>query len=91
MTVSRLVNRTIKAEQCRTSIRLEPELWESLTEIGQRENQDIGTIVRQIESTGYTGGRTSAVRIYIFNYFRAAVTENGHARAGHGPLREDYR
>jgi predicted DNA-binding ribbon-helix-helix protein len=63
---------------------LEPELWDMLTEICEREKRDISTLVRQIEAAGHTGGRTSAVRVYITNYFRNAADEAGHAGAGHG-------
>jgi predicted DNA-binding ribbon-helix-helix protein len=86
MTVGRLVNRNVVAERGRTSMRLEPELWDVLSEICERESQDISTLVRQIEAAGHAGGRTSAVRVFILNYLNAAVTEVGHATAGHGPL-----
>src|ERR1700730_10706494 len=86
MTVSRLVNRNVVAERGRTSMRLEPELWDMLSEICEREARDMSTLVRQIESAGHAGGRTSAVRVYIANYYHKAATEVGHAGVGHGPL-----
>ncbi len=86
MTLSRLVNRNVVAERGRTSMRLEPELWDMLNEVCEREAQDMSTLVRQIEAAGHVGGRTSAVRVYVANYFKAAATEVGHAGAGHGPL-----
>jgi predicted DNA-binding ribbon-helix-helix protein len=87
MSISRLVNRNVVAERGRTSMRLEPELWDMLTEICDREAQDMSTLVRQIEASGHAGGRTSAVRVYIANYFHSAATESGHMGAGHGVLR----
>lgn len=86
MTVSRLVNRNVVAERGRTSMRLEPELWDLLSEICERESRDMSTLVRQIEAAGHAGGRTSAVRVYVTTYFYAAATEVGHAGADHGPL-----
>jgi predicted DNA-binding ribbon-helix-helix protein len=86
MTVSRLVNRNVVAERGRTSMRLEPELWDLLSEICEREARDMSTLVRQIEAAGHVGGRTSAVRVFVTTYFYAAATEVGHAAAGHGPL-----
>jgi predicted DNA-binding ribbon-helix-helix protein len=86
MTTSRLVNRNVVAGRGRTSMRLEPELWDALSEICERETQDMSTLVRQIEAAGHAGGRTSAVRVYILNYFRGAATEIGHAGVGHGPM-----
>ncbi len=65
-------------------MRLEPELWDALYEICQREQLPIGEIVRRAEALGGKGGRTSAVRVYLLEYFRAAATEVGHAEAGHG-------
>jgi predicted DNA-binding ribbon-helix-helix protein len=86
MSASRLVNRNVVAERGRTSMRLEPELWDMLHEICEREAQDMSTLVRQVEAAGHAGGRTSAVRVYVAAYFYKAATEIGHAGAGHGPL-----
>jgi len=81
---SRLVNRNVVAERGRTSMRLEPELWEALAEICDREDRDVGELIRQIEQDAPTGSRTSAVRVFIVRYFREAGTEPGHRLAGHG-------
>jgi predicted DNA-binding ribbon-helix-helix protein len=86
MSLSRLVNRNVVAERGRTSMRLEPELWDALGEICEREGQDMSTLVRRVEASGHAGGRTSAIRVYILNYYRSAATEVGHAGAGHGPI-----
>ena len=86
MTVSRLINRNVVAERGRTSMRLEPELWEALLEICGREGQDMSSLVRKVEQVGHAGGRTSAVRVFVLSYFREAATEAGHASAGHGTL-----
>jgi predicted DNA-binding ribbon-helix-helix protein len=81
-----LVNRNIIAERGRTSMRLEPELWDALLEICRRERVDAGELVRRVERQGHAGGRTSAVRVFVLRYFRDAATEAGHIQAGHGPL-----
>ena len=86
MTVSRLINRNVVAGRGRTSMRLEPELWDALLEICERESQDMSTLVRQVELAGHQGGRTSAVRVFVLGYFRAAAPEQGHGLAGHGGL-----
>ncbi len=66
-------------------MRLEPELWDALLEICEREGQDMSTLVRKVEASGHIGGRTSAVRVFVLDYFRTAASEAGHASAGHGP------
>jgi predicted DNA-binding ribbon-helix-helix protein len=83
---SRLINRNVVAERGRTSMRLEPELWDALLEICERESQDMSTLVRQVEQAGHQGGRTSAVRVFVLGYYRAAAFEQGHGMAGHGSL-----
>lgn len=82
---STLVSRNITIQGRRTSIRLEPEMWSSLCEIAKREqcsSHDICALVslRKKENTSLT----AAIRVFIMLYFRAASTEDGHRRVGHG-------
>ena len=84
MAASRLVNRNITATAGRTSMRLEPEVWEALREICLRENKDRRELIRAVEGGAASGGRTSAVRVHVLQYFRAAATRDGHLQAGHG-------
>ena len=86
MKPSRLVNRNVIAGRGRTSMRLEPELWDALHEICGRQGIGIGELVRLVERAEHPGGRTSAVRVYALGYFREAATEEGHRAAGHGAL-----
>jgi predicted DNA-binding ribbon-helix-helix protein len=67
-------------------MRLEPELWDALQEICERERLSLGEVVRRIEKRGHPGGRTSAVRVYVLEYFRVAAIEAGHRAAGHGTM-----
>ena len=83
---SRLVNRNIVAARGRSSMRLEPEIWEALQEICRRERVGLGDLVQHVEGKGPEGGRTSAIRTFAFLYFRAAATEQGHSDASHGAL-----
>ncbi len=86
MSASRLVNRNINAGSGRTSMRLEPEVWDALREICLREGLDLRDLIRNVESAAGEGGRTSAVRVYVMQYFRDAATDEGHGIAGHGSL-----
>jgi predicted DNA-binding ribbon-helix-helix protein len=88
MSGSRLVSRNVKGDQGRTSMRLEPELWSALEEMCRRERLGIRDMVRRIGAKARPGGRTSAVRVELIDYFRAAATEEGHRAAGHGSLSE---
>lgn len=83
---SRLLNRNVTVMRGRTSMRLEPELWDALHEICARENLTLASMVQRIERDRAGGGRTSAVRVHVVSYFRAAATADGHRIAGHGAL-----
>jgi predicted DNA-binding ribbon-helix-helix protein len=54
-------------------MRLEPQLWDALEEICQRERMTLADLVRRIEQDGHPGGRTSAVRVHVLGYFRHAA------------------
>ncbi len=86
MAPSRLINRNVTAGRGRTSMRLEPEIWDALSEICMRERIGLGELVRRVDVTPDKGGRTSAIRVFAFRYFREAATEEGHHAAGHGAL-----
>ena len=82
--ISRLVNRNVTIGRARTSMRLEPELWDALREMSLREHMSLAELVHRLEHERGAGGRTSAVRVHVLSYFRAAATEDGHRAAGHG-------
>ncbi len=86
MALSRLINRNVTAGRGRTSVRLEPEIWDALGEICTRERIGLGELVRRADIAPDKGGRTSAIRVFAFRYFREAATEDGHREAGHGAL-----
>ena len=80
----RLSVRTVCVASGRTTMRLEPELWDALDEICRRERLTMSELVRGVK---VRGNRTSSVRTYALTYFRAAATDAGHLAAGHGLVR----
>jgi predicted DNA-binding ribbon-helix-helix protein len=79
-----LVNRNITIDGRRTSIKLEPAMWDALADICRREGTTSsaicsGVCARKQEQTTLT----AAVRVFIVAYFRVAATEDGHFKAGH--------
>lgn len=89
---SSLVSRNITIMGRRTSVRLEPEMWMALRDISKRERctiHDICTLV-YIRKSSVTS-LTAAIRVFLMLYFRAAATEDGHQRAGHGNFDEMKR
>lgn len=82
---STLVSRNITVNGRRTSVRLEPEMWRALKEISVRENCSIHELCSLIAfRKNKRTSLTAAIRVFLMLYFRAATTEEGHSRAGHG-------
>ena len=84
-----LVGKNIKVNGRRTSMRLEPSIWDALDDIARRERMTRDALVSRIESlystaTGGPVNLSSAVRVHIAGYYRSAATEDGHRLAGHG-------
>ena len=83
---STLVNRNVYIGRRRTSLRLEPDMWDALEEVYQRENINRHELFGMIDRFRHASSLTAAVRVFVLNYFRAAATEEGHAGNGHGAL-----
>jgi predicted DNA-binding ribbon-helix-helix protein len=82
---SSLVSRNVTVSGHRTSVRLEPDMWNGLGEICRRERASLHDICTAIATRRQDGSSlTAAIRVFIMNYYRLATTEDGHVRAGHG-------
>lgn len=82
---STLVSRNITVVGRRTSVRLEPEMWSALREIAKREGCKIHDICSLIHlRKNPDTSLTAAIRVFLMLYYRAAATDEGHRRAGHG-------
>ncbi len=87
MSASRLINRNVIAQSGRTSMRLEPELWDALQEICLRETITLSDLVQRIERENHPGGRTSAIRVHVVTYFRNVARAGIGAPAASKPAR----
>ncbi len=83
---STLVNRNVTIGGRRTSLRLEPAMWDALEEICRREEMSQHELCAKIDARRRASSLTAATRVFVVNYFRAAATEAGHASIGHGAL-----
>ena len=94
-----LVNRNITVGHLRTSVRLEPEFWEALSDISTRERVSLDRLCTSIDANAGTLGRTAAIRVFIASYFaqekarsEQAIEERKAASLERAAvLRSDYR
>lgn len=82
---SSLVSKNITVLGRRTSVRLEPEMWVALHDIAKRERCSIHEICSLINLRKRgDSSLTASIRVFMMLYYKAAATEDGHVRAGHG-------
>jgi len=82
---SALVMRNVSVRGHRTSIRLEPQIWDTLAEICRREYctpHDVCSYAA--EHRPPHGSLASSLRVFVLEYFRKSSNEDGHRHAGHG-------
>ncbi|OYD82969.1 ribbon-helix-helix domain-containing protein [Azospirillum brasilense] len=69
----------------RTSMRLEDAFWEGLEEIARKESLTLGELcnrlAERVEAVD-ASNLSSAVRVYVLEYFRAATPRQEEARYG---------
>jgi predicted DNA-binding ribbon-helix-helix protein len=54
----------------RTSVSLEDQVWDGLTEICRREEVSIDTLCTEIEARRVGSSMSSALRVFLMTYFR---------------------
>ncbi len=76
------VSRNVTVSGRRTSLRLEPSMWEALGEVCRREGVSASELCSEIDRKRRRGSSlTAAVRVFLLVYFRQAATEQGHRAA----------
>lgn len=57
----------------RTSVRLEPMMWQSLQDIAHRSGRSLTEIITDINRQRAASSLTSAIRVFIVSYYRGEV------------------
>jgi predicted DNA-binding ribbon-helix-helix protein len=69
---TRPVKRSFSIRGHRTSISLEQPFWEALKEAAARERISLAALIARIDESRGAAGLSSAVRVWILDYVRAA-------------------
>lgn len=71
---STLVIHNVVVAGHRTSVRLEPLMWEALHEIARLRDKGLNELVTEIDRAREASSLTAAIRVYIVDYYRSAAT-----------------
>lgn len=77
--MSTLRTRNVSLQGHRTSVRLEPALWEAFDEICKLERKTRHALCSEIAERRCVGGFTSALRVFILDYYRALASATRRA------------
>ncbi len=70
---SPIVKRSVIIGGHKTSVSLEDEFWSSLKEIGGRRLMTLSNLIDSIESQRQHGNLSSAIRLFVLDYYRSRV------------------
>ena len=70
---SSLVIHNVVVAGHRTSVRLEPVMWEALVDISHRQHRSVSVLVTEIDRERDSLSLTAAIRVYIVRFYRTAV------------------
>ena len=73
---SGLISRNITIAGRRTSVRLEPAMWEALHDICLREGLTVNEMCSRVAERRHGTSLTAALRVSILTYFRAATRDH---------------
>ena len=63
----------------RTSVRLEPLMWDALLEIARQRETNVNQLVTEIDRQRNSSSLTAAIRVYIVDFYRSAAAQAGQA------------
>jgi predicted DNA-binding ribbon-helix-helix protein len=77
---STVVKRSVKIDGHTTSVSLEDAFWKALKEIAVSRNTTLAELVTSINTTREHANLSSAIRLFILNYFRIQIDAETGAR-----------
>jgi predicted DNA-binding ribbon-helix-helix protein len=81
-----VIKRSIFINGRKTSVSLENEFWAGLHDIAKSRKTTAVKLVEEINRQRSTVNLSSAIRIYVYNYFRSIAGEQGEANPAQNHL-----
>lgn len=64
------IKRSLVIEGRKTSVALEKEYWEGLTEIADSQGRSLAIMIEEIGKLEISGSLASSVRVFVLRHFR---------------------
>jgi len=72
---SAVIKRSVVVNGHKTSVSLENEFWDALRQVAKQSNVSVARLLVEIERSRTTINLSSAIRIFLLNYFRTQNTD----------------
>jgi predicted DNA-binding ribbon-helix-helix protein len=79
---SPVVKRSIVVAGHKTSVSLEEAFWNGMKEISGLRNMTLSELVGEIDSNRQQGNLSSAIRLFVLDYFRTRAVPGAKADVG---------
>ena len=79
---SLVIKRSIVVAGHKTSISLEDAFWNALKEIAKARNVTLSHLVGAIDSERQHGNLSSAIRLYVLDFYRNQLSDHNEGRDG---------
>jgi predicted DNA-binding ribbon-helix-helix protein len=73
--MSRMIPRSLPIAGIKTSLRLEEPFWIGLQEIADKRSMALSDLIGTIDAQRQGGNRSSALRVFVLEYYRSQVTD----------------
>jgi predicted DNA-binding ribbon-helix-helix protein len=83
---SPVVKRSIVIAGHKTSVSLEDAFWKGLKEIAGGRDMTLSDLVAAIDSERRHGNLSSAIRLFVLDYYRSKLGDDKSSRDGSRPL-----
>ena len=79
---SQVVKRSIVIAGHKTSVSLEDAFWKGLKEIASGRDMTLSDLVAAIDSERQHGNLSSAIRLYVLDFYRNQLSDHNEGRDG---------
>ena len=79
---SPVVKRSVVIAGHKTSVSLEDAFWKGLKEIASARNMTLSELVAAIDSERQHGNLSSAIRLFVLDFYRNQLSDHKAAREG---------
>ena len=88
---SPVVKRSIVVASHKTSVSLEEAFWNGMKEISSARNMTLSELVGEIDGNRQQGNLSSAIRLFVLDYFRSRASGSSHGESATRTRSEEQR